>query len=231
MSFSVIYNDVSSASFGILPVTRPDIPAPEIRVEEIEVPGRDGVLIETDNCYGTITIPVEFNFLTRPSTWQDVYRKAKKWIRGNGKLWFSDDPEFFYKVLYCKIIDTERTTKRLGNFKVEFTCDPYCYVMRGTSEYPVSDVLYNPYAVSHPTYKITGNGSCILTVNGKNMAATVGQNLTIDTDLMLAYRTDGSIMNGLVTGNYEDLFLIEGNNQISITSGYELSVIPNWREL
>ena len=85
--------------------------------------------------------------------------------------------------------------------------------------------------ICHPIYKISGNGTCILTVNGKNMSATVGQNLTIDTDLMIAYRTDGDINNIAVTGNYEDLWLQEGENTISITSGYDLSIIPNWRTL
>lgn len=231
MSFTVVYNGKSCTEYGILPVRRPSIPAPEIKVEEIEVPGRDGILIETDNCYNPITISVEFNFLTNPSTWQDIYRKAKKWITGNGKLEFSDDPDFFYKVLYCNITDTERTSKRLGNFTAEFVCDPYCYVKRGLSEYPVNEVLYNPFSTSHPIYKISGNGSCILTVNGKNMTANVGQNIAIDTDLMISYRIDGEIINGSVTGNYEDLYLQEGENQISITDGFTLSVIPNWREL
>ena len=63
------------------------------------------------------------------------------------------------------------------------------------------------------------------------MSATVGQNLTIDTDLMIAYRMDGDINNIAVTGNYEDLWLQEGENTISITSGYDLSIIPNWRTL
>ena len=80
-----------------------------------------------------------------------------------------------------------------------------------------------------PVYKITGNGGCTLTVNGKAMKATVGQNLTINTELMIAYRTDGTLQNGKVTGDYEDLYLLEGENQISITKGFDLKVIPNWR--
>ena len=69
----------------------------------------------------------------------------------------------------------------------------------------------------------------MLTVNGKTMKATVGQNLTIDTERMLAYRTDGTLMNTSVTGDYEDLYLQAGENEISITSGFSLKIIPNWR--
>ena len=76
MSFAVIYNGKSCTELGILPVRRPSIPSPQLRTEEIEIPGRDGVLIETDDCYGQITIPVEFNFLTSPDSWNDIYRRA-----------------------------------------------------------------------------------------------------------------------------------------------------------
>ena len=56
----------------------------------------------------------------------------------------------------------------------------------------------------------------------------VGQNLTIDTDRMIAYRSDGTLNNTQVTGNYEDMYLLNGENEISFSGG-ELKVIPNWR--
>ena len=60
------------------------------------------------------------------------------------------------------------------------------------------------------------------------MTATVGQNLTIDTEKMLAYREDGELQNTGVTGDYGDLYLLHGENEISISEGFSLSVIPNW---
>ena len=69
---------------------------------------------------------------------------------------------------------------------------------------------------------------CTLMVNGNEMTANVGQNLTIDTDLMMAYRQDGTLQNTAVTGDYEDLYLVPGDNVINITSGFDLKIIPNW---
>ena len=63
------------------------------------------------------------------------------------------------------------------------------------------------------------------------MTANVGQNLTIDTDLMIAYRQDGTMQNTAVTGDYENLYLLPGDNVISITDGFDLKIIPNWRTL
>ena len=81
-------------------------------------------------------------------------------------------------------MDTERTSRRLGKFTAEFTCDPYSYLVSGQQSYSVDDVLYNPYMISHPIYRISGTGSCTLTVNGNTMQATVNGNITIDTDRM-----------------------------------------------
>lgn len=105
------------------------------------------------------------------------------------------------------------------------------FLVSGKREYDYRsrEIQYNPYDICHPVYKITGNGNCTLTVNGRTMKATVGQNLTVDTEKMLAYRKDGTIMNTAVTGDYEELYLQPGENDIKITSGFTLKVIPNWR--
>ena len=136
-----------------------------------------------------------------------------------------------YKVLYVKITDTERTSRRLGKFTAEFTCDPYSYLVPGQQSYSVDDVLYNPYMISHPIYRISGTGSCALIVNGNTMQATVNGNITIDTDRMISYNDQMVGQNTAVTGDYEDLYLQEGNNTISVSTGFSLSIIPNWREL
>ena len=78
------------------------------------------------------------------------------------------------------------------------------------------------------TYKIAAEGMCTLKINGKTMTANVGQNLTIDTDRMIAYREDGTLNNTKVSGNYEDMYLQPGNNKIEFYGG-NLKVIPNWR--
>ena len=70
---------------------------------------------------------------------------------------------------------------------------------------------------------------CTLTVNGNEIKANVGQNLTIDSDLMMAYRKDGIVMNTSVKGDYDGLWLNAGDNTITITDGFELKIQPNWR--
>lgn len=229
--YNITFKETDLSDFGIIPARRPSVPAPEIRVTETEIPGRDGALVETDGCYNPITIPIEFNFLVPPDEWMEAYRKAKRWMTGSGSLVLGDDTDYMYKVLYCKITDTERTSWRLGNFTAEFTCDPYSYLVSGQQEYQIADVLSNPYMISHPLYKISGTGACTLTVNGNEMQATINGGLTIDTDRMIAYNSQGVNQSAVLSGDYEGLYLIEGSNTISVSSGFTTTVIPNWREL
>lgn len=147
-------------------------------------------------------------------------------------MFLCDGDGWFYKVLHTTIGDAERSVKQVGEFTVNFLCEGYAYLSRGQENYDAAKVAYNPYSVCHPTYFISGNGTCTLTVNGNEMKAVVGQSLVINTDLMLAYSEDsGELQNTAVTGNYEDLYLEEGDNTIIITDGFGLSVIPNWRSV
>lgn len=45
---------------------------------------------------------------------------------------------------------------------------------------------------------------------------------------MQAYREDGVLNNTAITGDYEDLYLQEGLNEISVSSGFTAEVIPKW---
>lgn len=231
MRYSVVFNGTRCEDYGIRPVTRPDIPIPRKDIELLTIPGKSGILTKNNKRYEPIEIPIEFNFFSRPDEWGLIFRNARRWLSGGGELELSDDPDYFYKVYYTEISDSEREMRRIGRFKANFTCDPFSYLKDGTREYDKSEVLHNPYSTAHPVYKITGEGVCHLMVNGKSMRANIGQNLTIDTDRMIAFRKDGTVNNTTVSGDYEDLYLQEGDNQISITSGFSLKVVPNWRSI
>lgn len=229
--FYITYNDINNRILGIEVTTRPSIPAPQLRGEYAQVAGMDGSILQTDGTYENIEIEVSLNFLAPRTKWGECYRRAKNWIRGNGILRMSDDSDVFYKVKACGITTTERRAKNGGYITAVFICDPFTYYNSGAAELSAADVSLNPYYLAKPTYIIKGNGDCVLTVNGNRMSATVGQNLTIDTDKMLAYRQDGTLQNTAVAGDYEGLWLNPGANSISITNGFDLKVKSNFRSL
>lgn len=231
MRFDIAFNGASGWENGILPVQRPSIQPSARDMEFLEIPGRSGILTIDNKRYEPLIIPVEFNFRSAEGEWNETFRNAKRWLSGGGRLEFTDDADYFYKVYSVKLKSVERKTKRIAKFTAEFTCDPFSYLKDGERVYSKEEVEFNPYYISHPYYLITGEGVCVLTVNGKSMRANIGQNLTINTELMIAYRLDGTMQNTAVTGDYQDMYLEEGDNQISVSSGFALKVIPNWRSL
>lgn len=229
----VEYNGILASSLGIYAKNIPDIPAAVRKEKTVDIPGMDGTLILLEGGYESTEIKVDFNFIGDSDRWDERFGLAKKWLsKRGGLLRFGCDPEHYYKILKVEVDDGKRTTERVGNFTATFlTKDGLRYLESGLGEMPASDVADNPYEIAYPIYKITGEGECTLVVNDGKMVANIGQNLTIDTGRKLAYREDGTLSNTSVTGDYDNLILIEGRNKIEITDGFELKVIPNWRRL
>lgn len=228
--YDIEYKGLTGREHGILIMDRPAIPTPQEEVETFQVAGRDGVLTG-ERYLNPVEIPVMFNFRERPSRWAERFRKIRRWLEGSGELIFSDDRDYYRKVLSVQISGEERELKKIGRFEAEFTVDPYLYRVDGKEEYAISDrrILNNEYEESHPIWILTGSGSQTLTVNGNTATITVQGTTLIDTDRMITYTlSDMTLRNTRLTGDYEDLYLVPGVNTIS-ASGSGTKVIPNWR--
>lgn len=242
----------------ILVVKRPNIPAPLRDYKEVDIPGRDGMLYIDEGTNQDIEITVEFNFMGEPQEWFSLFRKAKRWLLQGGEhdLVLYDDRDFFFRVKKVEIDTAERVCYEIGRFSAVFFCSGYHYAKSGLAESDeftdgllldesgellvteegeeivieiTSTVLFNDFDKSMPIYKIYGEGVCVLTVNGKSMSANVGQNLVIDTERKVAYRLDGTAKNTDVSGWYEDLWLVPGDNVLTVSPGFKCIIIPNWR--
>ena len=223
--YFIIYNEKTNLDVNLLVATRPSKPSPVMQYEEVKVPG--GKTLYREKGYGDIDIPVSFNFMSKYS-WDKDFRLIKSWLLGkvNNKLKFSDDLEVFYKVNKVTIDTPERVMRKIGRFTAIFTCEPYIYIDENERE--LESVLYNDYLITRPIYRIVGEGYLTLTINNKTIKANVGQELIIDTDKGLCYR-NGIVNNIALEGRYEDLYLQEGENTFSWTSGFKIYITPNWR--
>ncbi len=222
--FEIEFNGMKNSQFDIILYDFPNLTLGVNNYQTYKVAGRRGELVGETECVGNAKIECQF------SVTSDVFLpriiSIMEWLSGTGVLKTSDDPNCYYNVLKVDYGDIERELRRFGIFSVNFTVDPYLYRIDGDSEY--DSISFNPYSKCMPIYKITGEGMCTLTANGKTMTANVGQNLTIDTGRMLAYRQDGTMQNTAVTGDYTDLWLPHGACSISITSGFGMLIIPKW---
>lgn len=225
--YFIIFNDKTNLDFNLYVETRPSKPAPEMEYETLKVPG--GKTLYREKGYKDIEIPISFNFISKDATeWDKDFRLIKKWLllNINNKLKFSDDLETYYKVNKVEIDTPERLIRRAGKFIVTFTCEPYVYIDEGERE--LNSILYNNYLIARPIYRIVGEGYLTLNINNKVIKANVGQELIIDTDKGLCYR-NGIVNNVALDGRYEDMYLLEGNNTFSWTSGFKIYILPNWR--
>ena len=228
--YTVMYNGETAESHYLLVSKRPDIPSAEDNMQVYTLPQMDGDLYIYDGTVKDVEISIEFNFISEPIEWMKVQRGAVTWLNrtDDRRLYLGDDPEWFYKVKKIKIDETQRKARQIGTLTVSFICEGYCYHVDGAEK--TSDrSIYNDYSICHPVYYIRGEGVCNLNVNGNTMRANVGQSLTIDTERKLAYRSDGTLLNTSVTGDYEKLYLRHGDNNISVTNGFTLETKTNMR--
>jgi len=84
--------------------------------------------------------------------------------------------------------------------------------------------VINPYGISRPVYRIEGTG--MLRINGNDITVSC-PSVIIDTLRMVAYKDD-SFMNGYIKGNYEDMWLQPGRNEIVIPGEMTVDIAPNW---
>lgn len=204
------------------------------KVTSVEIPGRFGTLTEREETWSDTTVTMAID-LTVPlferHSVDEIYIQFRNRVLKSTELYLEELHSRFFRVKNVEESSYSKESDITISLNLTFTCDPAEYVGAGKYAHDVEDILWNPYSICCPVYQIFGSGTCTLAVNGKSMVANVSKNLTIDTDLMLSYQEDGTLKNTEVTGNYRDLYLQEGENEVSVTSGFEMKVKPNWRRL
>lgn len=213
---------------------KPDIPVPEAKYEEYEVPGRNGKLHADLGYYDNVTVTYQLYFHGRNPTAEDA-RTIKKWLAGTpGTHQLSDgyDPAFFYLAI-AKPGSISNLFDKYGRLSVEFDCDPRHFSVVGyqAMQMQSGQTLLNPLDhVALPWLEITGNGSeGKVTVNGVDFAVGTVANKTLycDCENWDAYLTGGTNANARVGGTWPSLQ--PGENTISLSGGVTgVKLTPRW---
>lgn len=230
--YDVEYAGSTAKSHYLEVVKRPDIPAAQRDYTELNLPGTDGVSYVNEGTVSDIVIQIEFNFMNKPEYWFEQIRIARKWLltpAGIQELCFGDDSRCFYRVKKVTIDTAERVCHEIGKFTASFYCYGYQYLYDGREKCLNPEKLWNEDETSQPLYIVSGNGRCRITVNGKAVEIKVPNKLLVDTERKIAYLEDSTVSSKSVTGYYEDLWLVPGDNTLNYTSGFTVEVIPRWR--
>ena len=229
---NITFKGTSSTAYPLIITTPPQIAHPEVINEEWQIPGRDGVLFGADPylANGVITVNMalvaQSGFTDNVSKYQIAYRQVRQWLQGTGKLILGDSPDSYFEVLKVAITTDDRQILRYGQLQVQFTVYPYEFLSSGDTGV-AAGTLNNTGDEASPVYKISGTGSGTLTVHGNTMTYEVSGDLYIDTRRFISYDALGANKNSKISGDYESIRLIHGNNVVSATVG-TLTIYPKW---
>lgn len=230
MAYDIAFNGIRTKTKGVAVTTRPSIPVPKKRVSFVEVAGMDGSLTVTDGTYEDISIQVSMNFIRSVKYWHETARDIRNWLNGPGILRLSNLFDWHYRVKAVILSDMENINRMGGRFTAQFLCDPFQYHDGGDSFLPRDECLMNPYYMCKPVYRVVGTGERTLTVNKTSWTLNIpGDHIIVDAEKKLVYDDSGANLRPYTKGDFEDLYLHNGVNQI-FSSG-TVTVKPNWRSL
>ena len=233
----IVFRGIDSRDVGVVIEDMFDIHRPKRNVQTIQVPGRDGRLMQDDGTYDTYTISAKINCFGAPLS--DVYA----WLNGSGNLILGDEPERFIRASATAQI--KNTRFRCGgcydSLQVSFDCQPFRYHVEA-EDGDDAEITASPHTLTNPgTYKsaprikVEGTGDVVLTI-GTQVVEIEGleDGIIIDSELGDCFNlTESALLNGKVTLMDEDFpMLAPGANIISWTGNVtKVTVTPRWRDL
>ena len=210
-------NKSSKAIEGLIITETPPITKPKMKVNKIEIDGRDGDIIEKVG-YESYTKNIGIG-LTRNFDIDEVI----KYFTGEGELIISDEPNKVYIASIYDDVDYEKLLT-MKKATIKFHVQPFKY-LKGESKVSLNvttqksvSVTNKGLEVSKPILVLEGSGVVEIAVNGTNIFKyTFPSNetkVTIDSLEEEAY-LDGIYKNRNMLGQFPKLEV--GNNTISWT--------------
>lgn len=230
--YIVINNKTSRLIKGLIISELPPICKPKIRTKIETVDGRDGDLVTVlgYSAYDkTLKIALSYDY--------DI-DEIIKYFSSSGVVVFGNEPDKYYKFSIYDQIDFERLL-RFKTAEVIFHVQPFKYSdsesvkeYNFTSPDPTIVIRDNGNIYARPRITITGSGVITLGINGiqlLNISLSNNQTIVIDSEAMNATSTDGeTLLNRLVTGNYDNIKLEVGNNELTFIGSVKKVLIDNY---
>lgn len=227
----IIINGVSSRTInGLIVQSLPPITKPRVRTSIEEIDGRDGDVVTTLG-YGaydkTMTIGLKGDYNI-----DDVI----KYFDSSGKITFSNEIDKYYKYSIYDTINFEKLI-RFKTANVNLHCQPFKFSLieppkkiTPTSAIASIDIRNSGNYYSKPKLTITGNGIINVYVNDVLILAISlnSQTIIIDAESMNATDASGNYLNRSVAGNYEDLRLQPGTNNLRVTGTTTKIIVENF---
>ena len=230
---TITINGVKSTTLaGLLVTELPPISKPLQRTLIDVIDGRDGDII-TPLGYSAYDKTAKIA-LTKGYQIDDII----KFFDSEGLVVFSNEPDKVYNFTIYEQIDFERLL-RFRTAEVVFHVQPFKKLLDeplsniAVPATPATIYIYNAGNIySRPTISITGLGLVTLSVNNIQVLSMdlgeTSREIIIDCEKMNAYSTDNTLLNRLVTGNYDNIKFNVGRNSITVTGLVSRVKISNY---
>lgn len=184
----IIFKDIESSEIkGLLICELPPITKPKMRIQETEINGVDGSIIEElgyESYDKNLKIALRGNY--------DI-DEVIKYFSGSGNVTFSNEDDKYYKATIVNQINYDRLL-RFKEANVVFRVQPFKYELDEPTTIIAESgksVTNNGLEVSKPIMKITGRGTIILSINNQQVFNYIfpdGENeVVIDSEKQDAY--------------------------------------------
>lgn len=214
----IIWKNKSSREIeGLIITNTPPITKPKMRVNKVEIDGRDGDIVEKVG-YESYTKNVGIG-LTRNFDINEII----KFFTGEGELVISDEPDKVYLASIYDDVDYDRLLQ-IRKATVKFHVQPFKYLkdeskvsLNVTTQTSV-EVENKGLEVSKPIFMLEGTGTIEIAVNGTNIFRYTfpsGETKVIIDSLKEEAYFDGTYKNRNMLGEFPKL--IVGANTISWT--------------
>lgn len=219
MNNYIILNGQSSKDItGLIISSLPPITKPLMRTNIETIDGRDGDIV-TKLGYSAYDKTIKIG-LYGDFDIDDVIT----FFNSDGKVIFSNEQDKYYNYQILDQIDYERLL-RFKTADITLHCQPFKYSsVEGVKTFTITNetsinIRNNGNYIAKPIITITGTGTINLSLNNHQIFVidlSEDTQITIDTNLMDAYNpSTQSLMNRVVTGDYDKFALNIGTNTIS----------------
>lgn len=227
-----IFNGFRSSDYGVLISGDQTFNAPARDIDEIEIPGRDGVLTLDNGRFLSIKHSYKAFIVDGFADKVEQFRNMMMSVRGKARLTDSYHPDEFYMARYDAGL-TVKTNRPInaGEFDITFVRDPRRFLLAGETvmELSATGCITNPTMFdSKPVIRVYGNGS--VTIGGVTCAVTDNtlNYIDIDCEMQDCYRGTTN-MNGSVTFSGDDFPTIPpGFNTVALADVTKVEITPNW---
>lgn len=227
----ITWHGVPSTEAPVVVEHPPGRVVPKRRMEIIDVPGRNGPVIISEDAFESVPQVYEVHIPPGVPDLALAIRGVIDWMcyPGYNRLEDSYEPEVYRIAFFEGDTEIENILNKAGKAEIEFTCKPERWLKIG--EVPVvmtaTTTLTNPTArTAKPLITVKGSGAGVLKVGAYTLNLTDCNGIVLDCDYEDAYR-NGVNMNNTVTGDFPKL--PAGSTNITWSGGITgLTVVPRW---